>query len=103
MAQTLPDHNAYPTAKYRVYMVYFVRSAGVLVNKLQQPKEKGGWAMPDTGLKCGHHISRIRTLSKQVGSMTAALMRDWNLKESLPNSYMPNVTQLKTLTSISIP
>jgi hypothetical protein len=63
----------------------------VPVTTLQCPKEQGGWALPDTEVKCRTLLySRTWMLSARDGSITAELMRKWDLTAILANSSNVN-------------
>lgn len=58
----------------------------VPVTTLQQPKDKGGWALTDIALKCRTLLlSRLWTLVTWEGSIMAAFLRKWHLTGIVEN------------------
>jgi hypothetical protein len=105
MAQTLLPHTKHVQQLTSVCTWYIWRGAPfrVPVTTLRRPKDQGGWAMKDIGGKCRTLLfSRIWTLSNKDGSLTAALMRHWNLNGSLPNPHFLTVSPPKSHISASI-
>jgi len=86
-ANAPPINQPYPTAHFRVRLVYLaghpIQSARYNPAALE---EQGGWALPVMGAKCSTLLlSLLWKLSNKDGSLTAALLHLWNLTGAVPN------------------
>jgi len=88
LAQVLPLPTRH-TQQLKSTCTWFIWKGAIFrvpITTLQRSEELGGWSLPDIALKCrALLLGRMRTLAAQKVSATAALLRKWNITETVEN------------------